>query len=401
MGPGGSGPSLGGSSFTVTADTAAFTHGLDQAQQQAKQFHNTVATSMSAASGAVSSGSRDAAQGLLFLGQAVDDLQYGFRAIVNNIPQIVMALGGSAGLAGAVAIAAVAVNQFVNNWESLQDVLFNTQGLDRAKTQLETIADLLERGAAGSAPGGPLGAFAAVARMFQGGEEIGAQKAAALAADAERANLGNQAAKSAMSQEEKERAKLFGQALGEYGGDRLRTEMIAKAIDGRDLTPGQVRAIEQQVDARIGQAVRGRVAGATMGGEFGGGFAAVFDRFARDAETARLNKAGAENERDTAGLKDNWNKILGDEGAENERRMVAQLQGEKKEIQARLDAERDRMAAMKPAEMFGSMREYLSQVTVKGADNVRKQQLDVQKGMKAELQKVNQKLDKIAGARFQ
>ena len=36
---------------------------------------------------------------LLMVGQTVDDVQYGFKSIVNNIPQLVMAVGGSAGLA--------------------------------------------------------------------------------------------------------------------------------------------------------------------------------------------------------------------------------------------------------------------------------------------------------------
>ena len=49
---------------------------------------------------------------LLMVGQTVDDVQYGFKSIVNNIPQLVMAVGGSAGLAGAAVIAGVAFNQF-------------------------------------------------------------------------------------------------------------------------------------------------------------------------------------------------------------------------------------------------------------------------------------------------
>ncbi len=57
------------------------------------------------------------------LGYAIDDIQYGFSAIVNNIPQIVMGLGGGAGLAGALGIAAVAVNQFIKHWGDLTAAL--------------------------------------------------------------------------------------------------------------------------------------------------------------------------------------------------------------------------------------------------------------------------------------
>ncbi len=57
------------------------------------------------------------AQGLLQMGYAIDDLQYGLSAVVNNIPQVVMGLGGSAGIAGAVGIAAVAVNLLSKHWD--------------------------------------------------------------------------------------------------------------------------------------------------------------------------------------------------------------------------------------------------------------------------------------------
>lgn len=58
-------------------------------------------------------------QGFMQLGYAVDDIQYGFSAIVNNIPQIVTGLGMGAGVGGAAAIAAVAVNQLYKHWGEL------------------------------------------------------------------------------------------------------------------------------------------------------------------------------------------------------------------------------------------------------------------------------------------
>jgi hypothetical protein len=52
-----------------------------------------------------------AASKMLILGQAVDDAQYGLRGVVNNMPQVVQAFGGSLGLAGGIGIAAVAISQ--------------------------------------------------------------------------------------------------------------------------------------------------------------------------------------------------------------------------------------------------------------------------------------------------
>jgi hypothetical protein len=60
--------------------------------------------------------------GILYASQAVEDLQYGFSAIVNNIPLIVMGLGGSGGVAGAVSLAAVGINVLKNNYGKLLDL---------------------------------------------------------------------------------------------------------------------------------------------------------------------------------------------------------------------------------------------------------------------------------------
>ncbi|HEU5117322.1 MAG TPA: hypothetical protein VFT74_11715, partial [Isosphaeraceae bacterium] len=68
--------------------------------------------------------------GWMYLAQTLDDAQYGFRAIVNNIPMVVGSLTGSQSLAGAAGIAAVAINlniQRMDDWKNVmrefQDVI--------------------------------------------------------------------------------------------------------------------------------------------------------------------------------------------------------------------------------------------------------------------------------------
>jgi hypothetical protein len=63
-------------------------------------------------------------RGLLQAAYAVDDLQYGFRSIVNNIPQMLMFLGP--GIAGAAGVAAVGISQLINHWGELTDVFKST-----------------------------------------------------------------------------------------------------------------------------------------------------------------------------------------------------------------------------------------------------------------------------------
>lgn len=86
------------------------------------------------------------AMGLLMLSQAIDDVQYGFRAIVNNIPQLGMAAASAFGMGteaamkfGAVAgIVAVAINVLITHWDDLLDVM----GLGRILTEAEAMDKL-------------------------------------------------------------------------------------------------------------------------------------------------------------------------------------------------------------------------------------------------------------------
>lgn len=58
-------------------------------------------------------------RGALEASRAIEDLQYGFGGIVNNIPGLVMALGGTAGVTAAFSLVAVAANQIWKNSDSI------------------------------------------------------------------------------------------------------------------------------------------------------------------------------------------------------------------------------------------------------------------------------------------
>lgn len=134
MGPiGQSTDGLGGASFKLFVDDAPLTNGLKRAERQAKETSRVIGDE-------IHKGSTRGAMGLLALSQAVDDAQYGFRAIVNNIPQVAM-MFGAAGLAGGIGIAAVAVNQLLQHWDDIANV-FRT---DFMKRQAEATAELAEQ----------------------------------------------------------------------------------------------------------------------------------------------------------------------------------------------------------------------------------------------------------------
>lgn len=59
----------------------------------------------------VEGGASNAGMAMLMFSQGLEDAQYGLKGVLNNIPPLVMAMGGSAGLAGTISIAAVSVTQ--------------------------------------------------------------------------------------------------------------------------------------------------------------------------------------------------------------------------------------------------------------------------------------------------
>ena len=60
-------------------------------------------------------GTRNMGQAALEASRGLEDLQYGIGGVVNNIPSLVMAFGGGAGLTAAISLGAVAINQLVKH----------------------------------------------------------------------------------------------------------------------------------------------------------------------------------------------------------------------------------------------------------------------------------------------
>jgi hypothetical protein len=74
---------------------------------------NTATETFTAGQTQVQASSRNSAQALLMFSQGFEDASYGIRGVLNNIPGLIIALGGTAGLAGAISIAAVGLSQII------------------------------------------------------------------------------------------------------------------------------------------------------------------------------------------------------------------------------------------------------------------------------------------------
>lgn len=96
----------------AAADISGVENAIEDLGQQAPRTAAQIdkvadAASRMGTSGAYNKGGANAGGAILEASRAIEDLQYGLRGVLNNIPSLIFALGGSAGLAGVISVAAV------------------------------------------------------------------------------------------------------------------------------------------------------------------------------------------------------------------------------------------------------------------------------------------------------
>lgn len=81
---------------------------------------------------------RNGALGFLAFSQAVEDAQYGIKGVLNNIPQMILGFGGTAGLAGAISLAAVAAAVLYPVFKKLYGATDN-ENLQKAAAEFDAV----------------------------------------------------------------------------------------------------------------------------------------------------------------------------------------------------------------------------------------------------------------------
>lgn len=76
--------------------------------------------------------------GLVQLGYAVDDAQYGMKGLANNIQPLLMSLGLGGGLAGIIGIVVTATVVLTDKWDKLMGLM----GMGKVRTQAEEMEEL-------------------------------------------------------------------------------------------------------------------------------------------------------------------------------------------------------------------------------------------------------------------
>ena len=180
--------------------------GLSQHEKTAA----TATTNLGAAQDKAGKGARSAgdaggysAMKWLLLGNAIQDVQYGFAAIVNNIPGIVMSFGGSAGLAGGIGIAAVAAQQLLAHLDDIKKAL-GTETQSRLVYDLKGLQKVLDE----------IDAKPIKSKLDYSDYDIARKKLA----DLTEAQQAFERLKSGKSKVTQEAGKLASEAIIEYGG---------------------------------------------------------------------------------------------------------------------------------------------------------------------------------------
>jgi hypothetical protein len=256
---------------------------------------------------------------VLFLSQAIEDAQYGVRSILNNIPLLIMSLGGGPGLAGVVSLAAVAFNA-LNEHMDLFGILTGknadataklAEALGKTREEVEKLAESEKQ---------------RQEQRKQLGEVPGAQakSQAQLVAEAIQA-VGGEMAIANLTKAIEEQMKKRGPVFGQVSRDAV--EKILSAAQGKEGLQAQEQAQMQLMELLSGTRAFGRTElggrlaqagaaaaqqrmmgavgrdfatqmaiGAMMAGPMGPGGAMTPEQATKDLRTAERQKEEAERE---------------------------------------------------------------------------------------------------------
>jgi len=121
---------VGATQDQVVKATAVYAQSIASLNQQIAATQKQI--------GEAGGSTRNLANGLVQLGYAVDDAQYGIKGLANNIQPLLMAFGVGAGLAGVIGIVVTATTVLTDKWGKLMDLM----GVGKVKTQAQEMEEL-------------------------------------------------------------------------------------------------------------------------------------------------------------------------------------------------------------------------------------------------------------------
>ena len=197
------------------------------------------------------------ASGVRTMTRALYQMDEGSKSLMYSLPVLAEQLGGSGPLAAAIGITAVAMVELAKHWDDLQAIFDNREGIDAAKSNLESLVDYMENldSAFGEIGSGFLS-------MIKESFEQSAIKAKIEGFEKKRIGEGKGILEGP-SVEEQKRGRVFSAAVKAYGPDKLFGEARQRIQDaaekklGKNLSPHQQDKIESMVQEMAGQAATG------------------------------------------------------------------------------------------------------------------------------------------------
>jgi chromosome segregation ATPase len=122
-----------------TGNVAAYERQLEQLTSQYNSLTGVVGKATQGME-QVKGKTANVGQAALEASRGIEDLQYGFGGVVNNIPSLVMAFGGGAGITAAISLAAIGVNQLVKHMDEFETAADRAR--DRAEAFAEAVAEM-------------------------------------------------------------------------------------------------------------------------------------------------------------------------------------------------------------------------------------------------------------------
>lgn len=389
--------------------------------------------------------------GFMMMSQMIDDMQYGFRSIVNNVPMVGAAIAQSFGMGtaeamkfgGAMGIAAVAINTWIKNWEDAKAVFGDTEVFRGVQSAIEGIQEAAQKGIY-------LAVNWTTGTYDQRATDLYERGMADIEKRKEDAESARKSQEGVLSTEEQQNASDFRKAMAEYEANnkgRLRHEMLQKSLRGNPammkewldeqagITPNghesekrreKLRKVEDTVDIAIGDALKKGQLGMQQGAEFGPEMQAkieglrqgrimedfqksermqskmgMAERKAKEKEhndrvrgLMHQNEAQMGIEQKAREKNDKLVDQLNAEGMENQKRwMKANILSDIEDLQDKRDAlhERRTEVSKEPSAFTGEYFDYIKKLNELAIDQRKLKKLE---DIDAELKKVNQNLKK-------
>ena len=225
-------------------------------------------------------------RGIRTMTRALNELGGGSGDLLMTLPSLAIALGAGGMFAEGIALTAGLMETLNRHWSDLQDMFDSREGIDRAKSNLESLVEYLDNldSAFGRVGSGFLG-------MFKESSEQSSIKAKIEDFRKQRIGTGGRLADQP-NREEIDRGRIFKEMVEQHGPEKFFTEAVRRETGGRDLTPSQQDEVEKRVLERIGQAERGIYPPEAK--QMFGGIDPEKERQFREA--SKLNVEGAKNE---------------------------------------------------------------------------------------------------------